>query len=138
MAREDDPRLAEIRRQIGMGQRQMAAWELIMAEREAAEAKFPDQHLDQGTGPLWFPFDVDEISDPPLSLAQADTVAHFLKKRCQVIEPGDQLTWAKVIGEEYGEYIEASEPEHVKAELVQLGAMVLRALEDILATEDTP
>jgi len=131
-----------------MLRRQMAAVELIMAERDRAEEKFPDQHLEQGTGPEVIPFsgyglppvhatEVDRV-DTWTELGEADArgLAALTKAICQVAgTPENPDTWLKVILEEAFEYAEASDPGRVKAELVQLGAMVLRALEDILAAE---
>jgi hypothetical protein len=121
---------------------------LIQRERQAAEAKFPDQHLPQGTGPdvrpfigapddsaLWDYVSVDSDEQAPDALA-AVHYARAAKATCQTAgTPENPDTWLKVIGEEFWEYAEAADPEHVKAELIQVGAMVLRALEDILREE---
>lgn len=116
-----------------------AAWRLIREERERAEKKFPDQHLPQGTGPDTYPLDSPHIAGkffPWLCAMPASELAKILKDVCQTAgTPEAPDTWAKVIGEEFGEYLEASDPAHIKAELIQLGAMVVRALEDIIRTE---
>lgn len=134
---------AAIRRHAQMQARQMEAIQLIMEAREAAEAKFPDQHLEQGTGPmvpLFKKLPGNHITHRHQgSVMLAADFASAAKLECQAAGTrGNPVTWAKVIGEEFGEYIEASGPADVKKELGQLGAMVLRALEDIVASEEAP
>jgi hypothetical protein len=112
---------------------------MLLEERLKAELKFPDQHLAQGTGPEVRPFsgNLTGLEYAEANALTAGLFARMAKAECQAAgTPENPDTWLKVIGEEFWEYAEASDREHVKAELVQVGAMVLRALEDILREEE--
>jgi hypothetical protein len=109
---------------------------MLLEERLKAELKFPDQHLAQGTGPDVLPFAIEGVIYTDEAMGRAEDYAQLAKANCKTSGSTDNPdTWLKVILEEVFEYAEASDREHVKAELIQVGAMVLRALEDILATE---
>lgn len=90
----------------------IGAIEDILAELLRAEAKFPDQHLPDGTGG---------------QLAEA--VGALLKAMCQGNGP-ERDTWMAVLGEEVGEAFAETHWPPLRAELVQVGAMVLRWILD--------
>jgi len=88
----------------------------VAAERQRAEAKFPDQHLPDGTG------------------GQAFTIAAGrFRAECQAADAAGTVTWRHVVLEEVYEAIAEppARPDKLRAELVQVGAMVVRWIEDI-------
>ena len=89
----------------------------IQAERDRAEAKFPNQHIPN------FP----ERMDFEHARAERDQ-AQELTDRCH--EKG-VVTWWHVLREEVYEAFAESDPAKLRAELIQVGAMVVRWIEDL-------
>jgi hypothetical protein len=89
----------------------------IEAELLRAEAKFPDQHLPN------FP----ERMDWDHATAERDQ-AQELTDRCHA---KGVVTWWHVLREEVYEAFAESDPAKLRAELIQVGAMAVRWIEDL-------
>ena len=89
----------------------------IAAERDRAEAKFPNQHIPN------FP----ERMDFDHAIAEMEQ-AKELTDRCHA---SGLVTWWHVLREEVYEAFAESDPAKLRAELVQVGAMAVRWIEDI-------
>lgn len=110
------------------------ALHLVLEELKRAREKFPNQHLPQGTGPRVTPF--GEVCLGGHGLFTAHLAHVTAKAKCQ--DPRIPDTWLQVITEEWGEYADTdpADREALKAELSQVAAVALRALEDVLRAED--
>lgn len=86
----------------------------VAAELARAEAKFPDQHLPDGTGaPQWAGFRDAQREHTDSKLADGT------------------VTWLDVVLEEAYEAFAETDPVLLRAELVQVAAMAVRWIEDI-------
>jgi hypothetical protein len=85
----------------------------VLDELAQAEAKFPDQHLPDGTGR---PGD--------------DDMAKLDRAKCQANGP-DEDNWRDVLQEEVSEAFAETDPKLLRAELVQVAAMAVRWIKDI-------
>lgn len=84
----------------------------VLAELARARAKFPDQHIPDGTG-------------GPVAVA----VGGLLKALCQANGP-ERDTWMNVIAEEVGEAFAETDWNLLRPELVQCAAMFARWILD--------
>jgi hypothetical protein len=92
----------------------------IAEELARAYAKFPDQHLPDGTG-------------RPGSRTAADEA----RAACQANGAADD-NWHDVLNEEVHEAFAETDPKALRAELVQVAAMAVRWIRDIDLREATP
>jgi hypothetical protein len=86
----------------------------VVNERDRAEAKFPGQHLPDGTGQGW-------------RKAHAD----FARQRCKDHAAAGTLTWRHVLSEEVAEALAETDPVRLRAELVQVANVAVRWVEDL-------
>jgi hypothetical protein len=85
----------------------------VLDELAQAEAKFPDQHLPDGTGR---PGD--------------DDMAKLDRAKCKANGP-DEDNWRDVLQEEVSEAFAETDSKLLRAELVQVAAMAVRWIKDI-------
>jgi hypothetical protein len=92
--------------------------EEVRGERRRQDAKFPDQHLPDGTGGSW-------------------SEAHYrnLLDRVRLINDSHaqtgEATWESVLAEEVFEALLEADPVALRAELIQVAAVAVRWIEDI-------
>jgi hypothetical protein len=86
----------------------------IDAERDAQEAKFPDQELPSGTG----------------GSGRWDR-AEAYKGMCEYAREAGQLTWTHVLEEEVAEALAESDVALLREELIQVAAVAVRWVEQI-------
>jgi hypothetical protein len=86
----------------------------IKVERDRAEAKFPDQHLPNGTTFRYW---------------QAMSIE--AKESTDRKHANGTLTWLDIVKEEVFEAFAETDPAKLRAELVQVGAMAVRWIEDL-------
>lgn len=93
----------------------------VREERARQEAKFPEQHLPDGTGPdfAW------AFTGP------ASWVAECAKQETDRLADEQVLTWKDVALEEVAEAFAESDPARLRAELIQVAAVAARWVEDI-------
>lgn len=92
----------------------------VQYERHRQEAKFPDQHLPDGTGPttrVWG--------------RRAEERANMARRLVDEHVAAGALTWHDVLDEEYLEALAEDDPIALRAELVQVAAVAVRWIEDI-------
>ena len=85
----------------------------LMDERERQEAKFPDQHLPNGTDKVW-----SVIRDG--ARLRTDRRAEL-----------GTVTWLDVLTEEFYEAMAEEDPARLRAELIQVAAVAVRWIEDL-------
>lgn len=85
----------------------------VAAERVRQEAKFPEQHLPDGTNEL-----------------HGET-AEYWKIRTDNAAADGTLTWKHVLSEEFHEALAETNPARLRAELIQVAAVAARWVEDI-------
>ncbi|MEU0656086.1 hypothetical protein ABZ485_28110 [Streptomyces albogriseolus] len=88
--------------------------EEIDAERQRQLAKFGDQHHPDGTG---YP--------------SSDTEADLQRHRCQAAFREGRGTWEHVLTEEVAEALAESDPDKLRAELIQVAAVCAAWIADI-------
>lgn len=96
----------------------------IAAERARQEAKFPDQHLPNGTGPDW------PILGVPHNFWCGDA-AETAKRLADTAAHHGTLTWHHVLNEEFREAAAEADPAKLRVELIQVAAVCVRWLEDL-------
>lgn len=97
----------------------------VLRELGKAEAKFPGQHLESGTGPglLWLAGLASNNS--------AKTLATVLRDRTNDRSEDGLLTWRDMLLEELAEAFAESDPAKLRAELLQVAAMAVRWIGDL-------
>lgn len=96
--------------------------EAVDTERQQQLAKFGDQRHPDGTGPHTASWG---------ALIHADTAATEARQRCQQAAARGDLTWRHVLNEEVAEAFAESDPERLRAELVQVAAVCAAWISDI-------
>lgn len=97
----------------------------IAEERERQDAKFPSQHLPDGTP------DAADRMGLEKALDQARRTREMWKRVCKRKAANGTVTWWDVLREEFWEVGAESDPAALRAELVQLAAVAVRWAEDI-------
>lgn len=87
----------------------------VVAERQAQETKFPDQHLPDGTS----------------GHEEARRTRDMYRRVCQSQADNGRLTWWAVLREEFYEVGAETTPDALYAELIQTAAVAVRWAEDI-------
>lgn len=100
----------------------------VWEELRRAEAKFPGQHLPNGTGTNW----IDQIR-PAYGWEGLEAVhaAHLARHECKRATRTDRLTWLHVLRENVAESFAETDPAALRAELVQVAAVAVRWVMDI-------
>lgn len=93
----------------------------VWEELRRAEAKFPDQHLPNGTGKRW---DRD--------------IAGLARANCEHVAATGALTWRDVLTEDYFKALAETDPAALRAELVRVAAVAVRWVMDIDLGPDRP
>jgi hypothetical protein len=97
----------------------------IAEERERQDAKFPGQHLPDGTP------DAADRMGLEKALDQARRARDMWRRVCQAKTARGDVTWWDVLREEFWEVGAESDPQRLREELVQLAAVAVRWAEDI-------
>lgn len=104
---------------IALQMRNARAMTLVQQERERQIAKWGDQSLPLGTGS-----------------EEYGQLATFYREQCQRNADEGVDTWADVLLEEVYEALAEEDPDFVEAELIQVAAVCLSAIEDIQRKRD--
>lgn len=95
----------------------------LSEEMERAEAKFPDEHLPDGTGATLL-----RHGDHTMSRGE---YADLTRRLCQRAAAAGTVTWRHVLDEEVSEAFAESDPDRLRAELLQVATVALRWVIDI-------
>jgi hypothetical protein len=104
----------------------------VIKELDRAEAKFPGQHLPNGT-----PVDAERMGLDKATEQARRTSDMYRKITTKAAERGT-LTWRHVLAEEFFEALAEHDPLRLRDELVQVAAVCLRWIEDIDLGADRP
>jgi hypothetical protein len=104
----------------------------VIKELDRAEAKFPGQHLPNGT-----PVDAERMGLDKAT-EQARRTSDMYRKITKHAQARGTLSWRHVLAEEFFEALAEHDPLRLRDELVQVAAVCLRWIEDIDLGADRP
>jgi hypothetical protein len=103
----------------------------IAAERERQDAKWGEQNHPDGTGEIGWPEHIMPGMGWSINMTPAEHVAKLARRHCQQEAKQGKTTWLGIALEEVAEAFAESDPEKLRAELVQTAAVLVAWAEAI-------
>jgi hypothetical protein len=118
----EDPRVQEAR---NAGQHRLEILDELIKERRRQDARFPDQHLPNGTPEFAGRMGLVKARDA------AQRTRDWAQKVCKGKAARGEVTWWDVLREEFYEVGAETDPARIREELIQVAAVAIRWIEDI-------